>query len=71
LQFADQETLTSGTFLATLIGTNATFVRIDFSTNLVDWLPVSALTNFSGQAVITDPQANRAPSRLYRATVIP
>ncbi|MHB8524068.1 MAG: hypothetical protein ACYDH9_25375, partial [Limisphaerales bacterium] len=71
LQFGGNAVLSNGTFRVTLMGGSAAGIRIDFSTNLVNWLTLQTITNFKGQSVVADPQANQGPRRFYRAVVSP
>ena len=47
--------------------TNVTVVRIDWSSNLLDWTPLLTLTNDGNTLYFTDPDAVNQPSRFYRA----
>jgi hypothetical protein len=47
--------------------TNVTVVRIDWSSNLLDWTPLLTLTNDGNTLYFADPDAVNWPSRFYRA----
>jgi len=54
-------------FHQTVYGPSGLNLEIDASTNLVNWLPLIVLTNFSGQYQFTDPAAMNLPNRFYRS----
>ncbi len=47
--------------------TNVTVVRIDWSSNFLDWTPLLTLTNDGNTLYFADPDAVNQPSRFYRA----
>jgi hypothetical protein len=51
--------------------TNATVVRIDWSSNFSAWLPLLTLTNCGDTAYFSDPDAASQPQRFYRAVAQP
>jgi hypothetical protein len=59
---------TPGQFTFTLIGGTGQVVRIDAGTNLVNWSPLTTVTNSTGVMQVTDPAAN-VPLRVYRAVI--
>jgi hypothetical protein len=54
-------------FLLTLDGPSGLNLQIDTSTNLVNWLPLFVLPNFSGRLEFIDPEASNFQQRFYRA----
>jgi hypothetical protein len=54
-------------FRLTLNGEFGQAYRIDASTNLVDWSPLTTITNIYGTTQFTDDSATNAPHRFYRA----
>ena len=65
------ELLSQEGFRVTLTGEWGTPYRIDGSTNLVAWTPLTTLTNWFGTVQFTDGEGTNLPSRFYRAVVSP
>ena len=59
--------LPPGGFQSQLIGATGLAVRVEFSTNLVDWQLLQAVTNTPGVLTVSDPDAGSRPKRFYRS----
>ena len=67
--FTGTPSVSNGVFRAQIAGATGLVVRVDFSTNLLNWQPLQTFTNTSGAFTVTD---TNAPGRLrsfYRAVV--
>jgi hypothetical protein len=58
-------------FRLTLDGEFGGAYRIDSSTGLVNWLPLTTVTNPYGKVQIVDPASTNVPRRFYRAMQLP
>jgi hypothetical protein len=61
------ELLSQDGFRVTLTGEWGTPYRIDGSTNLVEWIALTTLTNWFGTVQFTDGEGTNLPCRFYRA----
>lgn len=61
--------LTNGAFRIQVMGATGLTVRVDFSTDLLDWQLLQTFTNASGVATITDTNAPGRARGFYRAWV--
>ncbi|MBI4328214.1 MAG: hypothetical protein HY674_23540 [Chloroflexi bacterium] len=67
----DPELLSQDGFRVTLTGEWGAPYRIDRSTNLTEWTPLTTLTNWFGTVQFTDGAGTNLPSRFYRAVTQP
>ena len=67
----DPELLSQDGFRVTLTGEWGTPYRIDRSTNLTEWTPLTTLTNWFGAVQFTDGAGTNLPSRFDRAVTPP
>lgn len=71
LYFVRLEILDPAVSLVALTATNVTTVRIDWSSNCLNWTPMLTLTNYGDPLYFTDPDALNQPCRFYRAAAQP
>ena len=60
-------TISNGAFVFTLSGNAGYTYTVEMSTNLVQWVPYSTISNAAGQVDFTDPAASNSVTRFYRA----
>lgn len=60
-----------GPFQFTLFGEDDTAYRIDYSTDLAAWQPLTNVVCTNGEATISDFDAVGSPERFYRAVLQP
>jgi hypothetical protein len=63
--------VTNGFFQFTVISGLGQPLRVDASTNLQLWVPLTTFTNVSGSFNVIDPGSTGFPRRFYRGVVIP
>jgi hypothetical protein len=56
-----------GAFNAEITGATGLVVRVDFTTNLVNWQPLQTFTNTTGSRAVTDSNAVNRGRSFYRA----
>ena len=61
--------LPNGSFKSQVLGATGLPVRIQFTTNLINWQTLQTFTNLSGLTTWTDSGATNRPSSFYRAFV--
>ena len=61
--------LSNGVFRALLTGATGAVIRVEFSTNLLNWLPLQTFTNTSGVLTVTDTNTPTRSRNFYRAVV--
>ena len=61
------QSLTESGFQLSLTGAAGLPYAIEASTNLLNWMPLTTVTNASRTAALTDPDATNYPRRFYRA----
>jgi len=66
-----RESLSQEGFRLTLTGEWSAPYRIDHSTNLTEWSPLTTLTNTFGTVQFTDGAGTNLPQRFYRAVTPP
>jgi hypothetical protein len=69
LTFLERDTV--GTIRWRLTGDPARTYRVEGSTNLLDWMPVSSITPVAGTAEFSDPDSGSLRFRFYRAVLAP
>ena len=68
-RFTGQPVMTNGVFRAQITGATGLIVRVEFSTNLLNWLPLQTFTNTTGLLPVSDTNAPLRPRTFYRAVV--
>jgi len=68
-RFISETMLTNGLFRAQISGATGLVLRVELSTNLVNWAPLQTFTNSTGLLTVTDPNAGTRPRSFYRAVV--
>jgi len=63
--------LSNGTFRFTLSGNGGYNYLVEGSTNLLNWSPVTTVSNQSGQVQVVDPASSNRVYRFYRARLVP
>jgi hypothetical protein len=58
-----------GSFRAQISSSKGLLVTVQFTTNLLSWLPLKTFTNTSGTISFVDPNARSRPAGFYRAVV--
>jgi hypothetical protein len=58
-------------FAFTLSGAAGLVYMVEITTNLLDWAPLTSVTNTTGQAAFTDTTSSNSVSRFYRAKWMP
>jgi hypothetical protein len=61
--------MTSGVLHAQITGATGLTVRVEFSTNLLNWQPLQTFTNTTGLLPVSDTSAPLRPRTFYRAVV--
>ena len=61
--------VSNGVFRAQIAGATGLVVRVDFSTNLLNWQPLQTFTNTAGLFTVTDTNAPGRARSFYRAVV--
>jgi hypothetical protein len=70
-QLSPSTVFSNGQFQFTLTGSTNDIYQIETSSNLVNWVPLSAATNLGGAVLFSDEVPPSARTRFYRATVVP
>jgi len=65
------ETLAKSGFPFTVIGPRYNEYRTEYSSNLVNWIPLRTDSSMSLEIFITDPEATNVPMRFYRVIMQP
>ncbi|MGD0263191.1 MAG: hypothetical protein ABSD29_25785, partial [Verrucomicrobiota bacterium] len=61
-------TTAGGAFTFTIAGTTGLAYLVEVTTNLVEWSPLSSVSNETGQADFIDSTSSNSVSRFYRAS---
>jgi hypothetical protein len=61
--------LSNGVFRALLTGATGAVIRVESSTNLLNWLPLLTFTNTTGALTVTDTNTPARSRNFYRAVV--
>jgi hypothetical protein len=69
VQLVPRQTYRFGQFRFTLLGQPGSSPQVQASTNLVDWEPVTTVSNATGAVQVNDPGAEARKGRFYRVLV--
>jgi hypothetical protein len=68
-RFIGESMLPNGNFRAQISGATGLVLRVELSTNLVNWTPLQTFTNSTGLLNVSDPSAGIRLRSFYRAVV--
>jgi hypothetical protein len=66
LNFPEAALLGNGAFHLSLTGPNGAWFHVDYTTNLIDWIPLCTNQVVNGSIDFVDPNAGASRTRLYR-----